>query len=59
MRCEVCQGDSIVFYDPKRGVRIPCWNCVGGQTNCCDGICEQPEPDSNLIIENNGTARTA
>lgn len=56
MRCEVCQGTG--FADCERltdggewhhGV-ILCPNCVGGQTNCCDGICEQP--DETPLAEN-------
>ena len=39
MRCERCHGAMMVNGQP-------CPNCLGGQTNCCEGLaCDDPYDD--------------
>ena len=40
MICETCYGTGLI-----RQI-IPCHECGGhGVIHCCDGLCEQPEPE--------------
>jgi hypothetical protein len=43
MRCEYCHG--LRWVSLGGWADIPCPECHGGVTHCCDGLCEQPEKD--------------
>jgi hypothetical protein len=44
MLCPCCNGKHWVVKD---GRLQPCPECGGfGEVHCCDGLCEQPQPES-------------
>jgi hypothetical protein len=59
MNCPVCHGKGIFSFGGyervgagdwmKSTMNIPCLECGGlGQIHCCDGLHEQPEPESDI-----------
>ena len=61
MNCEKCHGTGYIgrsqstehmYVWPKLAMRITCEECGGtGKSHCCDGLKEQPEPDTSDIAE--------
>lgn len=59
MKCERCKGtgkDPVILltWTAGRSIPAPCIDCGGTTfTHCCEGLCEQPEPEKKDEVDNN------